>query len=76
MVPNVRWWRAKPTPTDCGRAAWFDPDASYPGFVLPTPFKGNVRVFRDIQAFMTHDGSFSMDLPQNVLDEVTEAGRG
>lgn len=70
MIPKVRWWRAKPTPSGFGRAAWFDPAASYPGFVLPQRCKGNVRVFRDIQAFMTHDGSFSMDLPESVLDEV------
>lgn len=70
MIPKVRWWRAKPTPPDCGRPPWFDPATPYPGFVLPEHFKGNVRVFRDIQAFMAHDGAFSMDLPQSVLDEV------
>ena len=78
MIPQVRWWRAKTSPEEMGGCAeWFDQTQAYPGFVLPLPrFKGNVRVFRDLDAFASHDGSSSMDLPRRILDEVQPAVSG
>jgi len=38
------------------------------------PCKGNVRLFRDLDAFRTHNGSFSIDLPQKWLEEVLAPG--
>jgi hypothetical protein len=35
---------------------------------------GNVRLFRDLDSFMTHDGSFSIGLPQKSLEEVLAPG--
>jgi hypothetical protein len=72
MIPQVRWWRAKDSPdATAGCAEWFDQTQAYPGFVLTLPkFEGNVRVFRDLAAFESHDGSSSMDLPHKILDEV------
>jgi hypothetical protein len=73
MIPKVRWWRVKPSRELCSLAEWFDTRQSYPGFVVhDARCAENVRVFRDVPAFTTHDGSFSMDLPLTSLDEVAE----
>jgi hypothetical protein len=74
MIPQVKWWRAKTSPVlGPGRADWFQHENAYPGFVVSQPpCKGNVRLFRDLDAFRTHDGSFSVDLPRESLDEVEE----
>jgi hypothetical protein len=70
MLPEVKWWRAKTTTSAERRADWFDQTQTYPGFILRQQFAGNVRVFRDLDAFKTCDGSFSVDLPVGNLDEV------
>ena len=71
MIPSVKWWRAKSAPQTAGRADWFDENRAFPGFVVSMePCKGNVRLFRDLDAFRAHDGSFSIDLPQKSVEEV------
>jgi len=71
MLPQVRWWRTKPTRVVGVRPGWFEPGTSYPGFIVQDrACRGNVRVFRDLQAFTAYDGSFSMDIPLTTLDEV------
>ena len=74
MIPQVKWWRAKAAPAlGSGRADWFDHVNAYPGFVVSQPpCAGNVRLFRDLDAFKSHDGSFSVDLPLSSLDEVQQ----
>jgi hypothetical protein len=76
MIPQVKWWRAKSAPVlGPGRADWFQQQNTYPGFVVSQPpCAGNVRLFRDLDAFKSHDGSFSVDLPRESLDEVEEQG--
>src|SRR5215471_14518992 len=60
MIPQVKWWRAKALPAlGPGRADWFAQQNAYPGFVVSQPpNKGIVRLFRDLDAFKSHDGSF------------------
>ena len=72
MIPTVKWWRAKSAPAQTtGRAEWFDENKVFPGFVVTIEScKGNVRLFRDLDAFRTHNGSFSIDLPKKWLEEV------
>jgi len=76
MIPQVKWWRAKGSPMlGPGRADWFEQQNAYPGFVVSQPpSKGNVRLFRDLDAFKSHDGSFSVDLPLAWLEEVEGHG--
>ncbi|HKW08844.1 MAG TPA: hypothetical protein VJO33_00605 [Gemmatimonadaceae bacterium] len=76
MKPAVKWWRAKSAPSQpASRAEWFDENKAFPGFVVTIEScKGNVRLFRDLDAFMTHNGSFSIDLPQKWLEEVVAPG--
>jgi hypothetical protein len=76
MLPQVKWWRAKTsTSLGPGRAEWFEQTNTYPGFVVTQPAsEGSVRLFRDLDAFKLHDGSFSVDLPLDWLDEVPEIG--
>jgi hypothetical protein len=72
MIPQVKWWRAKSAPPQtASRAEWFDENTAFPGFVVTIDkCKGNVRLFRDLAAFRTHDGTFSIDLAQKWLEEV------
>lgn len=72
MIPAVKWWRAKAAPPQTSsRAEWFDENKAFPGFVVALDHRTeNVRLFRDLDAFMTHNGSFSLDLPQKWLEEV------
>src|SRR6266576_1568487 len=76
MIPEVKWWRAKSAPAQtASRAEWFDESKAFPGFVVTIEqCKGNVRLFRDLDAFRTHDGSFSIDLAQKWLEEVEAPG--
>ena len=75
MIPQVKWWRAKTSPVlGPGRADWFVHPNAYPGFVVSQPPSGNVRLFRDLDAFKSHDGSFSVDLPLESLDQVEAQG--
>lgn len=76
MLPEVKWWRAKSAPAQtASRAEWFDENKAFPGFVVTIAERtGNVRLFRDLDAFKTHDGSFSIDLPQKWLEEVVAPG--
>ena len=75
MLPQVKWWRAKATTLfEPGRADWLEPTNSYPGFVVTQPASpDNVRLFRDLDAFKLHDGAYSVDLPLDSVDEVSEA---
>jgi len=76
MTPEIKWWRTKSAPPQAGsHAEWFEENKPFPGFVVTIdPCKGNVRLFRDLDAFRTHNGSFSIDLPQKWLEEVPAAG--
>jgi hypothetical protein len=76
MIPEVKWWRARSAPSEtASRAEWFDEQKAFPGFVVPVePCKGNVRLFRDLDAFMKHDGSCSIDLAQKWVEEVVAPG--
>ena len=74
MLPSVKWWRAKTETTlDPRRAAWFEQANAYPGFVVMQSKPNScVRLFRDLEAFKSHDGSYSVDLPLDSLDEVPD----
>lgn len=77
MIPEVKWWRVKSAPSSASnRADWFDETKAFPGFVVVNQpqCNGNVRVFRDLDAFREHNGSFSVDLPLNALEEVHAPG--